>query len=53
MALLAVLGASRTHQQNVTLFLVAVVGLSLLTVGVFVLTASRAGIDSSAGAHPE
>jgi hypothetical protein len=50
---LALLGASRTHQSSFGLFLAAVVGLSLLTVGVFVLTAPRGGIDSAAGAKTE
>ena len=44
-ALLAWFGAGRTHQQNFPLFLTAVVGLSLLTVAVFVLTAPRGGVD--------
>jgi hypothetical protein len=38
-----VLGAARTHQQNFPLFLVIVIGLSVLTVAVFVLTAPRDG----------
>ncbi|HEU4371486.1 MAG TPA: hypothetical protein VFV05_24960 [Methylomirabilota bacterium] len=38
--LLAVLGAARTHQQNFTLFLTVVIGLSMLVVVVFVLTAT-------------
>jgi hypothetical protein len=37
---LGVLGATRTHQHHFTLFLTVVVGLSILTVGVFVLSAS-------------
>jgi hypothetical protein len=37
--LLAVLGAARTHQQNFPLFLAVVLGLSVLAVAVFVLTA--------------
>lgn len=43
MALLGVFGAARTHQQNFPLFLAVVVGLSVLTVAVFVLTAPRDG----------
>jgi cytochrome c oxidase assembly factor CtaG len=39
--LLAVLGTARTHQQYFTVFLVAVIGLSVLAVVVFVLTAPR------------
>jgi hypothetical protein len=38
-----VLGAARTHQQNFPLFLAAVLGLSVLAVAVFVLTASPEG----------
>jgi hypothetical protein len=34
-----VLGAARTHQQNFPLFLAVVLGLSVLTLAVFVLTA--------------
>jgi hypothetical protein len=37
---LGVLGASRTHQHHFTLFLGVVVGLSILIVAVFVLTAT-------------
>jgi hypothetical protein len=37
---LGVLGAARTHQHHFTLFLTVVVGLSALTVAVFVLTAT-------------
>jgi hypothetical protein len=48
-----VLGASRTHLQNFTLFLAVVVGLSVLAVVVFVLTAPRDRIDSGAGAKTE
>jgi hypothetical protein len=44
-ALLAWFGAGRTHQQDFPLFLAAVVGLSLLTVVLFVLTAPRGGTD--------
>jgi hypothetical protein len=39
-AVLGALGATRTHQHHFTLFLIVVVGLSILTVGVFVLSAS-------------
>ena len=39
MALLAVLGTARTHQQNFPLFLGVVLGVSVVTVTVFVLTA--------------
>lgn len=39
--LLAVLGATGTHQRNFPLFLSAVVGLSVLTVAIFVATARR------------
>ncbi|HEX9818225.1 MAG TPA: hypothetical protein VGD07_01240 [Methylomirabilota bacterium] len=38
--LLGALGASNTHQQNFPLFLVAVLGLSVLVVAVFVATAT-------------
>ncbi|MGH7355648.1 MAG: hypothetical protein ACRELS_13865 [Candidatus Rokuibacteriota bacterium] len=38
---LGVLGAARTHQQNFTLFLTAVLGLSALVLIVFVATAAR------------
>ena len=38
-ALLAVLGAAGTHQRNFPLFLTAVLGLSVLTVAIFVATA--------------
>jgi hypothetical protein len=45
-----VLGAARTHQQNFPLFLTVVVGLSMLAVAVFVVTATpetpSAGADS-------
>ena len=44
--LLAVLGAARTHQQNFALFLTAVIGLSVLAVVVFVLTAPPAAPGS-------
>jgi hypothetical protein len=44
-ALLAWFGAGRTHQQNFPLFLTAVVGLSLFTVAIFILTAPRGGTD--------
>jgi len=44
--LLGVLGASNTHQQNFPLFLTAVIGLSVLTVAVFVLTEPRGGAGS-------
>lgn len=40
MALLAVLGAARTHQQNFPLFLATVLGVSLVIVAVFVTTAA-------------
>ena len=42
-ALLAGLGAARTHQQSFPLFLAVVVALSALIVAVFVLTAPRDG----------
>jgi len=37
--LLAVLGAAGTHQRSFPLFLTAVLGLSVLTIAVFVATA--------------
>jgi hypothetical protein len=37
--LLAVLGGAGTHQRNFPLFLASVIGLSVLTAVVFVLTA--------------
>jgi hypothetical protein len=40
-ALLAALGTARTHQQSFTLFLGLVLGMAVLTVVVFVVTASR------------
>jgi len=40
-ALLAVLGTARTHQQSFALFLGLVLGMAVLTVVVFVVTASR------------
>ena len=40
-ALLAVLGTARTHQQSFALFLGLVLGMAVLTVGVFVVTAPR------------
>jgi len=45
-ALLATLGTARVHQQNFPLFLSVVLGLSVLAVAVFVLTAPRRGPDS-------
>jgi hypothetical protein len=47
--LLALLGGAGMHQRNFSLFLAAVLGLSVLAVAVFVLTAPRDGIDSGAG----
>jgi hypothetical protein len=38
---LAPLGVARTHQQNFPLFLAVVMGLAVLTVVVFVVTAPR------------
>lgn len=38
---LGVLGAARTHQQNFTLFLAVVLGLSVVVLVVFVATAAR------------
>jgi len=38
---LGVLGAARTHQQNFTLFLAVVLGLSVVVLVVFVATAGR------------
>jgi hypothetical protein len=52
-ALLALLGGARTHQHNFPLFLGAVIGLSVLTVVVFVLTSPPAEIDSGAGVKQE
>jgi hypothetical protein len=37
---LGALGAARVHQHHFTLFLAVVVGLSMLTIAVFVLTAT-------------
>ena len=39
--MLGVLGAARTHQQNFTLFLTVVLGLSVVILVVFVATAAR------------
>lgn len=39
--MLAVLGGAGTHQRNFPLFLASVIGLSVLAVVVFVLTAPR------------
>ena len=39
--LLTVLGAAGTHQRNFPLFLAVVVGLSVLVVAIFVVTARR------------
>jgi hypothetical protein len=52
-ALLALLGGARTHQHNFPLFLGTVLGLSVLIVAVFVLTAPRHEIDSAPGAKHE
>jgi hypothetical protein len=41
--LLGTLGVANMHQQNFPLFLTAVIGLSVLTVAVFVLTEPRGG----------
>jgi len=49
--LLGVLGAARTHQQNFPLFLTVVVGLSVLAVAVFVLTAAPDAPSSGADAE--
>lgn len=43
--LLGTLGVANMHQQNFPLFLTAVLGLSVLTVAVFVLTEPRGGTD--------
>ena len=40
-ALLAAFGAAGTHQKNFVLFLAAVLGAAVVTVAVFVATASR------------
>jgi hypothetical protein len=40
-AVLAVLGSSRAHQQNFVLFLAIVLGLTIAVVAVYVATASR------------
>ena len=45
------LGAARTHQQNFPLFLTVVVGLSVLAVAVFVLTAAPDAPSSGADAE--
>jgi hypothetical protein len=42
---LGALGAANLHQQNFPLFLAAVLGLSVLTVAVFVLTEPRRTTD--------
>jgi hypothetical protein len=44
-----VLGAARTHQQNFPLFLAVVIGLAVLTVAVFVLTAASGDRPADAG----
>jgi hypothetical protein len=43
---LAWLGAANLHQQNFSLFLMSVTGLSVLAVAVFVLTAPPGESDS-------
>ena len=45
MALLSALGTSHEHQQNFPVFLGSVMGLSVLAVAVFVLTAPPRGAD--------
>ena len=44
--MLAALGAANLHQQNFPLFLTAVLGLSVLAVVVFMLTAPPTGPGS-------
>jgi hypothetical protein len=44
-----VLGTAGTHQRNFSLFLAAVIGLSLLVVVVFVLTAAPDAPPSDVG----
>ena len=44
-ALLAALGAAGTHQRHFTLFLAAVLGAAVVTVLVFVVTATRDAPD--------
>ena len=45
------LGEARTHQQNFPLFLTVVIGLSVLTVAVFVLTTAPEAPSSGADAE--
>jgi hypothetical protein len=44
-ALLAFLGAAGMHQKNFTLFLIAVLGVTVVTVVVFVATAAGDATD--------
>jgi hypothetical protein len=47
---LAVFGAARTHQQNFPLFLAVVLGVSVVTVVIFVLT-ERPGANADSPDH--